>query len=165
MGESDASGQRVSRRGFIEAGVYAIGGAVTVLLGIPLLGYLGTSLLKRDAEEWVPVCPLDSVPADRPAEFRVEFRGQNSHLEFADVRGVFVIRKGSELLAFSNICTHMGCSVRWLDWRQQVLCPCHGGMYDRWGNLMGGPPAASLPRYPTRLDGNILYISNRGERS
>lgn len=152
----------MSRREFIETGVYAIGGLVSLLLAVPLLGFLGAALTKNASEQWLPVCTLDQIASDRPTEFRVDFRGENSHVGFPDTRGVFVIRKGAEILAYTNVCTHMGCAVRWLDWREQILCPCHGGVYDRWGNLMGGPPPTNLPTYPTRIEGNTLLVSNRG---
>jgi Rieske Fe-S protein len=58
----------------------------------------------------------------------------------------------------SNACAHMGCPVRWSEEEMQILCPCHGGMYDINGELMGGPPPHGLWRYAYQIreDGSIF---------
>ncbi|MCL5025940.1 MAG: Rieske (2Fe-2S) protein [Chloroflexi bacterium] len=162
MRGQDSRSSDYSRREFLyQAGVFTVGGVVSLLLGIPLLGFVLSALTKYSSEQWVQVCTLDQINWDTPIEFKVVFKGENAPQSYQDIQGVFVIRQDSNILAFTNVCTHMTCSVRWLDWRQQILCPCHGGMYDRWGNLMGGPPPKSLPRYLTRVVGNAVFVANR----
>lgn len=153
--------REMSRREFIEKGVWGIAGIFSLILAVPLVGYFFDVLFKSASEQWIPVCTLDQINSLTPTEFTVAFQGENAPSQWNDVRGVFVILRGTDVLAFSNICTHMSCSVRWLDYRQQILCPCHGGVYDRWGQLAGGPPAYSLPIYPTQVQGNQVLISNR----
>ncbi len=138
-----------------------VAGAFTLLLGVPLVGYLGAVLGVTEPEQWVRVCSLDQIRVDVPTDFNIAFPRKNAPEAYQEARKVFTIRKGSDILAFSNVCTHMGCSVRWLAWREQILCPCHGGMYDRWGQLTGGPPSASLPLYVSRIQGNDLYVTDR----
>ena len=147
-----------NRRQFLTLG---IGGVVSVILAIPLVGYLFDVLFRPTSVQWVPVCTLDQLNAETPIEFTVTFQGQNASINYADVRGIFLIRQGSGVLAFSNICTHMNCSVRWLGYRQQILCPCHGGTYDRYGNLAGGPPPYGLPYVPVQIQGNQVLVSNQ----
>ena len=161
MTVQDGQGRKVNRREFFQWGVWIVGGIFSVLLGIPLIGYFLSVLFQRQSEQWLPVCSLDQINSVTPTEFQITFKGETAHRTWEDVRGVFVIRKGNDILAFTNVCTHMGCSVRWLDWRQQILCPCHGGMYDRWGNLAGGPPSHSLPFYVSKIENNTLYVANR----
>ncbi len=153
---------RRSRRRFLyEMGVAGIAGFVSLITAGTLVGYFFDVLMKGPSLQWVTVCPLDQVDTVEPREFRVAFQGENASVPYQVVKGVFVIRKGNEILAFENTCTHMGCAVRWLAWRQQILCPCHGGIYDRWGQLMGGPPSVSLPFYLTRIQGNDVQVANR----
>lgn len=162
MNRDDHSPENASRRRFLhEAGMFTVGGVVSLLVGVPLLGFLLDALVKTSSEQWVQVTTLDQINFETPREFKVVFKGENTAEPYQEARGVFVIRKDSDILAFTNVCTHMNCSVRWLDYRQQILCPCHGGMYDRWGELMGGPPPRSLPRYVTRVEGNTLFVANR----
>ncbi|MDA8187423.1 MAG: ubiquinol-cytochrome c reductase iron-sulfur subunit [Dehalococcoidales bacterium] len=161
MATHDAEGRKLNRREFFQWAVWAAGGIFGLIVAIPLVGYILAPFFRTPPEEWVRVCSLDEINSLTPTEFRIAFKREDAPQSYEDVRGVFVIRKGREILAFTNVCTHMGCSTRWLDWRQQILCPCHGGLYDRWGQLMGGPPAHSLPFYVSKIEGNDLYVANR----
>lgn len=153
--------QERSRRRFLTGLIGAAGGLFTLLAGVPIVGYVLAPLGLTAEKKWVRVASLNEINADEPKLFAVEFPRQDGSQQWNDRRGVFVIRHGEEILAFSNICTHMGCSVRWLPLRQQIICPCHGGIYDRWGELSGGPPAFSLPLYEQRIQGNDLYVANQ----
>ncbi len=67
----------------------------------------------------------------------------------------------SQLNVMSNHCAHLGCPVRWFPDRGELLCPCHGGIYDVNGNLLGGPPPQGLYNYAfeIREDGGI-YVKH-----
>ncbi len=65
-------------------------------------------------------------------------------------------RKG--LLAFSRVCTHLGCLVEYHAGKNQLICPCHAGTYDLEGNVISGPPPKPLPKLPLRVDGNTIII-------
>lgn len=161
MTKTDTRDRQLNRRQFFQRGVWAVGGAFSLLLGIPLIGYFISPWWKEAPELWVQVCTLDQINSVEPVEFSVTFKRTDMPQPYDDVRGVFVIRQDAEILAFSNVCTHMGCAVRWLAWRQQILCPCHGGMYDRYGVLAGGPPSHSLRLYVSKVQNNALFIANR----
>lgn len=62
-----------------------------------------------------------------------------------------------DLYVMSNHCAHLGCPVRWFPDRSELLCPCHGGIYDINGGLIGGPPPQGLYYYAfeIREDGRI----------
>ncbi len=51
------------------------------------------------------------------------------------------------LNVMSNHCTHLGCPVRWIEDLGEILCPCHGGIYDINGDYVGGPPPRGLYNY------------------
>ncbi len=50
---------------------------------------------------------------------------------------------GEEVIAFSAVCTHQGCTVR--AEQSSLVCPCHGSTYDLTGANTGGPAPAPLP--------------------
>ena len=75
-----------------------------------------------------------------------------------------------ELNIMSNHCAHLGCPVRWVSEEGEILCPCHGGIYDINGDHTAGPPAHGLWRYVCRIrdDGSIyvkheFYVKQRGQ--
>ena len=72
---------------------------------------------------------------------------------YSDYReaGVFVVRSGKQLLAFSAICTHKYCKLT----AQKDLsfyCKCHGSTFDPNGKVTNGPAKRDLPMFPTAVD-------------
>jgi Rieske Fe-S protein len=65
---------------------------------------------------------------------------------------VFIDREGDAYRAFSATCTHLGCRVRWDAEAEQFKCPCHGGVFDREGRVVAGPPPAPLQRLAVRIN-------------
>lgn len=65
---------------------------------------------------------------------------------------------GSKLNVMSNACAHMGCPTRWSEEEKEIVCPCHGGIYDINGEHTGGPPPHGLWRYAFHIteEGDIL---------
>lgn len=71
-----------------------------------------------------------------------------------------------ELLIFSPICTHLGCTVPFATDAEKnqlpdlaLKCPCHGGEYDAMGINIGGPPPRPLDVFkPVVKDGKV-YIN------
>jgi Rieske Fe-S protein len=60
------------------------------------------------------------------------------------------------LVAYSSVCTHLGCAVLWSAKSGNLECPCHKGAFDaRSGSVMAGPPQRRLHRIPLveRADG------------
>jgi Rieske Fe-S protein len=74
-------------------------------------------------------------------------------------------RKEAEeaLNVLSNSCAHLGCPVRWIvrEGEGELLCPCHGGIYNINGEYVAGPPPRGLYKYTNevREDGNI-YVKH-----
>jgi nitrite reductase/ring-hydroxylating ferredoxin subunit len=66
-----------------------------------------------------------------------------------------------DFIALSSTCPHLGCQVHWQGPENRYFCPCHNGTFDAAGVGTGGPPGdsgQSLPRYPLRVNGNLLFI-------
>jgi Rieske Fe-S protein len=63
---------------------------------------------------------------------------------------------GSKLNVMSNACAHMGCPTRWSEEEKEIVCPCHGGIYDINGEHTGGPPPHGLWRY-------VFHITKEGD--
>lgn len=66
-----------------------------------------------------------------------------------------------DFVALSSTCPHLGCQVHWESQNQRFFCPCHNGAFDKSGKGISGPPGEagqSLPRYPLKSEGGLLYI-------
>jgi len=152
----------MSRRRFAVWGTTVSGALVSLLLGVPILGYLASPLLRRserDVERMVGY--VGDIPEGQPARYEVLFP-QNAWPVPEQAHTVYVVRHGGQFDVFSNTCTHMQCPVRFQKDLNQFLCPCHGGLYDLSGKNVGGPPPLPLPRYISRIDERgVLYVINR----
>ncbi|MCL4501730.1 MAG: Rieske (2Fe-2S) protein [Deltaproteobacteria bacterium] len=71
---------------------------------------------------------------------------------------IIVNAKGKGFLAFSRVCTHLGCLVKYYPEQQVFICPCHAGTFDLQGNVISGPPPKPLPKYSVRVEGDNLVI-------
>ncbi len=84
---------------------------------------------------------------------------------------VWIIHLPEGLIALSAICTHLGCTPRWLGTEQKFKCPCHGSGFTKDGTNFEGPAPRPLERWRIGLaeDGQILidksksYHAERGE--
>ncbi|NMG29804.1 ubiquinol-cytochrome c reductase iron-sulfur subunit [Aromatoleum evansii] len=66
------------------------------------------------------------------------------------------------VLAFSAICTHMGCDIKTFMTSEKVFaCFCHASKFRplERGSVAGGPAPRPLPVLPLKLDGDTLVIA------
>ena len=71
--------------------------------------------------------------------------------------------EGERFFALSAVCTHMDiCHLDWNEARREFVCPCHGGAFDVYGNVVKGPPSVPLKSYDIEQLGDELYIRREG---
>lgn len=64
-----------------------------------------------------------------------------------------------DIVAYSALCTHMGCPVSYDAARQIFQCPCHFSQFDveRDAMMINGPATQHLPRVVLEVDGQDIY--------
>ncbi len=150
--------EKISRRKLFIAGNVAIQGALATLVGIPVAGYLIGAIFAPQPTAWVKVGPLAPIPPNEPTEFAINVPIVGSGISTTRPVGVFVLKTGNQLFTFYNGCTHMGCPVQWQAYPQLFKCPCHGGVYDRLGRVIAGPPPYALRQFQNRVVNGDLYV-------
>lgn len=137
----------------------AAGGAAALLVGVPVIGFLLEPLFRRVPETWRDVGAADGFRAGETVE--VSFLDP-SPLAWAGVtaRTAAWLRRQPDgtFTAFAINCSHLGCPVRWVASAGLFMCPCHGGVYDRDGEVAAGPPPRALTRYPVRVRAGRVEI-------
>jgi Rieske Fe-S protein len=67
----------------------------------------------------------------------------------------------NQYVALTTRCMHLGCPVKFVEAAQRFICPCHGGVYDFSGRVVGGPPVRPLDRFYTRVNGGQVEVGPR----
>jgi cytochrome b6-f complex iron-sulfur subunit len=62
------------------------------------------------------------------------------------------------MLALSCKCTHLGCTVPWVEKEKKFLCPCHASSFDITGNVINAPAARALDMLQVTIENNIVKV-------
>ncbi len=96
----------------------------------------------------------------RIASSRSLARGASSLFRYpTDEDPCILIRLPSgELAAFSQVCTHLSCAVVHRQKENDLLCPCHHGIFAAAdGRPVAGPPTRRLPRILLEQRGDDIF--------
>lgn len=79
----------------------------------------------------------------------------------------YLSRVESGVLALYRKCTHLGCVVPWLPGeptedrlatKGRFNCPCHASIFNRYGEVRGGPAPRPLDLFKVRIEGNQVVV-------
>jgi Rieske Fe-S protein len=152
----------LSRRGFFMKLGILFNGFAAMVLAVPVVGFLLSSVTRGRANgylSWVPLGRIDEFPEGetRLATFR------NPNVMPTDGKTVDTacwVRRvaGEKFQVFAINCAHLGCPVRWFPQSGLFMCPCHGGAYYRDGARASGPPERGLFEYPYKVENGLVTI-------
>jgi cytochrome b6-f complex iron-sulfur subunit len=71
---------------------------------------------------------------------------------------IIINRHEKGFVAFSKVCTHLGCLIEYDRGQRRLVCPCHAGTFDLEGNVLSGPPPRPLSVVPLRVEGEFVII-------
>lgn len=143
-------GEQLTRRSFLRKLTGGILGLTGLIFAAPVLKYL------------VPESTGGGVnfltDADGKPITETEIKEGASFVGLSRDGPTIVIKYGGRLRAFSAVCTHLGCLVKWIQSEEIFFCPCHAGKFDANGVNIGGPPPEPLGVYNVKVDGEDHII-------
>ena len=142
----------VTRRDFLNllkgAGAVVGVGAVAV----PVVSYFYPPKLEEMPSEPVLVCPEEELPV-----------GESKTVKFGRYPAI-VVHLDSGLKAYSAVCTHFACIVKWNAEQKRLDCPCHDGFFSAEdGTVVAGPPPSPLTMLETEIVDGQIYVKVGGE--
>lgn len=151
---------RLGRRDFVKIVATSIGGIITAMVGLPIIGYLlSPALRKEEVSGVIALGPIGNYPIGIPTPFNFIQKRINGWESTATVIGMYVVRKeDGSVRVFSDICTHLGCLVTWQPDIEEYLSPCHDGHFDIEGFVTKGPPPRPLDEFQTKIEGGMLFV-------
>ncbi|MGD9054334.1 MAG: ubiquinol-cytochrome c reductase iron-sulfur subunit [Desulfobacterales bacterium] len=140
-----------TRRSFLNILWLILGGVALAEFVAVAFAFLRPRKLKARGEEANSVIAAGAVERFEP----------NSVTAF--VRGKFYLARLEDggFLALSRTCTHLGCSVPWIEKEMKFACPCHGSAFDITGSVIEAPAPRALDIYPIAIENNIIKVDIR----
>jgi arsenite oxidase small subunit len=137
-----------ARRDLLDLALASTGVMVLGALFGPLALYLGAPPSSRTSRGEVPVGKADDIPVN------------GARTKLVNGEEYLVVRpEKDKFVALSATCTHSRvCLVDWDEKRRQVVCPCHRGVFDLFGNVISGPPPEPLRRRQVDVRDGQLYV-------
>ena len=130
--------RRLVRLGWITSVLVVVGGQLWLLLK---LFFAPTT--PGEGRGQFNLGPLDTLPMGSVKHFRKE--------------RCIVVYHPTGVLALSDECTHLKCTVDYLPERQVIFCPCHSAQFSTTGAVLAGPAPRPLDRFAiTVQDGQIV---------
>ena len=80
--------------------------------------------------------------------------GINHFPEFS----VIILKKENEIDVFSDICTHLGCKVKFNKNLNIFQCPCHKSEFSVDGRVLKGPAKKNLKKLKFKIIKNKIKI-------
>ncbi len=152
--------KKITRRKFMSLVTGAITALIGLGLGIPAIAYIiGPALKKEESQDWIRLGSTSKVELGLPTLFKTKIQRQTGWIVNEKEISVYVrTENGREFVAMSNICTHLGCRIRWIADREEFFCPCHNGVFDKDGQIVSGPVPRPLDRFDTKVEDGKLFI-------
>ena len=152
--------QQLNRRDFMSIATWAIGILIGAGMGIPAVAYIiSPALREEEASAWIRLGSISKVELGIPTLFKAKIERQTGWILNEEEISVYVLTEnGRDFVAMSNICTDLGCRVRWIKDQDQFFCPCHNGVFDKAGGVVAGPVPRSLDRFEVKVEDDQLFI-------
>jgi menaquinol-cytochrome c reductase iron-sulfur subunit len=160
LDEKMEKSEQITRNNFISLAIWAIGGLISLGMGIPAIAFIiGPALNRTQAQEWIRLGPISKIELNIPTLFKFKVQRKTGWITNEEEVSVYVLtNNGRDFIAMSNICTHLGCRVRWISDQEIFFCPCHNGVFDNQGAVVSGPPPRPLDQYEVKLEDDQLFI-------
>ena len=174
-------GTSVDRATFLSLATIGVGGAIGAAVTLPVLGFgVLPSFMGEGVETYdVDLGPISNFPE---GEYVIATYLENPDQGEVSRRTAFIRNNGRtedgvpSFTALFSRCVHLGCPVQpngpideeatkevnGVELRPVLAasfgCPCHGGLYDASGTVIGGPPPSPLQSLPARVEQGTVYV-------
>jgi menaquinol-cytochrome c reductase iron-sulfur subunit len=151
----------ISRRKFLRRATLVMGGVIVAGWAVPAVAYvLGPARSSDRIREWRPLGSPDKVEVGTPTLFKTRVERTTGWVTQEEEVSVYVFTEdGRNYAGLSNICTHLGCRVRWVDDQDSFFCPCHNATFAKDGRVASGPPPRPLDPYEIKLEDEQLFVN------
>jgi len=161
-------GETVTRRRFMTGTAHGAGALATMGFALPALAFAIGPIFNNDSLGWQTVGTPEMFPDNNyiPAVIviapgigeagnsTVYIRARNPSIDTTPPT------QFNRWVAITSRCSHLGCSVLWVEASERFICPCHGSEFDpQTGAVIRGPaPTGLISIHVTEGFNGKLYV-------
>jgi cytochrome b6-f complex iron-sulfur subunit len=145
---AEPSEPQIGRRSFLNYLLGFVGAIWVPTILYPVYEYFKIPPKKDEAPTSVVAAKLKDLKPNEGTIFK-----------FGSEPALLVDTPDGSLRAFSAVCTHLDCTVKYRPDMQKIYCACHGGTYDLNGRNIAGPPPRPLTEYKVETRGDDVIVS------
>jgi len=151
--------EQVNRRDFMKTAIVTIGGIIGGALGISAVPYIVGPAQQNEDEGWIQLGSVNKVELNVPTLFKTTLELQTGWVSTEEEFSAYVLTEnGQDFTVISNVCTHLGCRVRWIQEQEGFFCPCHNAVFAKDGSVVDGPPPRPLDQFEHKVEDGIIYV-------
>lgn len=140
------------RRKFLASITVAAGATIGAVAGLPVIAFLLAPLTRDEPSSFRDVGAVGLYPVGTTTKVTISDPSALPWAGVAGQQGAYLRHNDDgSFTAFSIYCTHLGCPVHWLPDAQLFMCPCHGGVFYKDGNVASPPPQEPLGQHRVRV--------------
>jgi menaquinol-cytochrome c reductase iron-sulfur subunit len=159
--QNPAAVESMTRRSFL--GVLLGFGSVVVgaALSVPLFRFALHPLLTKTTEiGWSDIGKIEEFASlTAPLKKLITVDQRDGWRKIVSEKAIYVLPiKDGVLRVLSPICPHLGCSIPWIEAKQQFICPCHTAIFTLDGTRVSGPAPRSMDDLESKVDNGMLKV-------
>lgn len=137
----------ISRKNFLNIVKIALAATGLTALAAPIVAFFYPSNLQETPSEPVDAGSVDNLPVNE--SITVKF-GRYPAL---------IVNTPDGLKAYSSVCTHFACLVKWDKERGEIICPCHDAAFSpQDGSVLSGPAPSSLTAFNVEVKDGQIFV-------
>lgn len=161
----EIEGIKITRRRLLGLFSVGVGGFAALAASWPLVGFFFAPLWRKFPPVWRNVGPIESFKIGATVEVTMATSGGLAWDGAAQDVGAWLRRNDeTNFTVYNSKCTHLGCPVRWIPSAELFMCPCHGGVYYKDGDVAAGPPPDPLQQFPVRVQNGQVQVQWKFEQ-
>ena len=154
--------EKTSRRTFLGYMIGAIVAFIGSTTGAAAAIFAATPIFKEQPGTSVDLGAVSSFSMGVPKLVDFPLQRKDGWVLEEARKSVWVVRTSeSEFVTYSPRCTHLGCIVSWNSQQKLFKSPCHSGVFNLDGDVVGGPPPRPLDRLEHRIEDGRLVVAYR----
>lgn len=150
----------MERRTMMKWMIRAIGLATAGMVGIPafIAAFSPSWMYRRRPKVWQSLGRLEDFPVGEMQKIVISLP-EEQWGEALREKAVYAWRPTvAEAVVYSRSCTDLGCPLTFDPGSECFFCPCHGGIFDKNGERMAGPPHRPMYRFTVRVTNGEIEI-------